>query len=85
MPRVPTRTCVGCRLRFPQPALARFVRCGAGWERDAAGERAPGRGAYLCSQPCAARVRKNKRYPGLAAVAEQAGWEQAFRGPSGRV
>ncbi|MFN2459316.1 MAG: YlxR family protein [Candidatus Velthaea sp.] len=65
MAAVPERTCVGCRVRFPQPALRRFVRGAGGWlaDRD---RRSDGRGAYLCSRNCAERVAKNKRYPGLS-------------------
>jgi predicted RNA-binding protein YlxR (DUF448 family) len=36
--------------------------------------RAPGRGAYLCSPRCAERVRKNKRFAGLASAAEGVAW-----------
>jgi len=73
---VPLRTCVGCRARGPQAALVRFVRpAGGGWGLDAAPRRAAGRGAYLCSQPCAQRVAKNKRYPGLAEAARAASWD----------
>ncbi|MDE2571853.1 MAG: DUF448 domain-containing protein [bacterium] len=70
MPAVPTRTCVGCRRRFPQPRLLRFVRNAGGWEADSR-RRAPGRGVYLCSAVCGVRVAKNKRYPGLSAAAER--------------
>ena len=36
--------------------------------------REPGRGAYLCSERCAVKVHKNKRYPGLAAAAAGISW-----------
>ncbi|TAM90857.1 DUF448 domain-containing protein, partial [bacterium] len=66
----PERTCVGCRRRLPQAALARFVREGTAWAVDVR-RRAPGRGVYLCSAACGVRVAKNKRYPGLSAAAER--------------
>ena len=62
---VPQRMCVGCRERFAQKALRRFVRRTDGWAADGR-QRADGRGAYLCSHKCAQRVAKNKRYPGLS-------------------
>ncbi len=50
--------------------MVRFTRGGphGAWMPDGP-SRLPGRGAYLCSPKCAARVAKNKRYPGLAAAA----------------
>ncbi|MDE2483507.1 MAG: DUF448 domain-containing protein [bacterium] len=53
--------------------MLRFVRTGASWAVDAPGarRRTPGRGAYLCSAACAARAAKNRRYPGLATVADE--------------
>ncbi|HVA38887.1 MAG TPA: DUF448 domain-containing protein [Candidatus Dormibacteraeota bacterium] len=69
-PVIPARTCVGCRRKFPQSQLLRFVRRGGDWVADAR-RREPGRGAYLCSAACGARVAKNKRYPGLSAAAER--------------
>ncbi|MBV9104203.1 MAG: YlxR family protein [Candidatus Eremiobacteraeota bacterium] len=67
--------CVGCRTRFPQAALVRYVRADSGrqseWRRDPVGRRRPGRGAYLCSSECAVRVKKNRRYPGLAEAAAE--------------
>jgi predicted RNA-binding protein YlxR (DUF448 family) len=82
---VPVRTCVGCRTRAAQADLVRFVRSSDAWSLDAAAVRAPGRGAYLCSERCAARVSKNKRYGGLAAAAAAAGWQTALRDERGRV
>ncbi|MGP6158880.1 MAG: YlxR family protein [Vulcanimicrobiaceae bacterium] len=73
--RQPVRTCVGCRQRFAQAALVRFVRRGERWERDAARVRAAGRGAYLCSERCAAQVAKNRRYAGLAPATEGIDWK----------
>ncbi|MGH7728717.1 MAG: YlxR family protein [Vulcanimicrobiaceae bacterium] len=65
---LPLRTCVGCRARRPQAELLRYVRRGGRWERDQATVRAPGRGAYLCSQRCAQAAAKNRRYPGLGSA-----------------
>jgi predicted RNA-binding protein YlxR (DUF448 family) len=65
---------VGCRQRFVQSALVRFVRRDVGWQRDAGAHRGPGRGAYLCSAACALRVAKNKRFAGLASAAEGMQW-----------
>ncbi|MEO6836423.1 MAG: DUF448 domain-containing protein [Candidatus Tumulicola sp.] len=64
---------MGCRKRYPQAELVRFVRSPEGWRPDGAARRAkqPGRGAYLCSDACGTAVAKNKRYPGLAAVAAE--------------
>jgi predicted RNA-binding protein YlxR (DUF448 family) len=66
---------VGCRDRGPKRGLLRFVRIGDGqWLADPAARR-DGRGAYLCSPQCVERVKKNKKYKGLAAAAETAtGW-----------
>jgi predicted RNA-binding protein YlxR (DUF448 family) len=65
---VPFRQCVGCRARFPKQSLVRFVRLElGGWQADPAA-RLPGRGAYLCSRTCRDKVRKNKRFAGLAEV-----------------
>ena len=65
---IPERTCVGCRKRFPQPALRRFTRHDGRWLADGS-KRREGRGAYLCSRECAERVAKNKRYPGFSGEA----------------
>jgi predicted RNA-binding protein YlxR (DUF448 family) len=48
--------------------MVRFVRAPEGWLPDEA-RRRPGRGAYLCSAACAARVEKNRRFSGLAPAA----------------
>jgi hypothetical protein len=61
----PQRMCVACRARFDQRTLRRFVRRVDGWFADDS-RRSPGRGAYLCSEKCAERAAKNKRYPGLS-------------------
>ena len=77
----PIRRCVGCRRRYPQAKMVRFVRSPGGWNADPAGERGrqPGRGAYLCSDACGAAASKNKRYPGLAAAAAECGLIKARR------
>lgn len=64
----PMRMCVGCRERYPQGTLRRFVRRSDGWDADGR-KRSDGRGVYLCSVRCALAVTKNKRYPGLGAFA----------------
>jgi predicted RNA-binding protein YlxR (DUF448 family) len=65
---------VGCRRRFAQSELARFVRTPDGWRRVVDRRRKQaGRGAYLCSAACAALACKNRRYPGLGAAAAEYG------------
>lgn len=65
---VPFRQCVGCRARILKQSLVRFVRrAEGGWQADPAA-RLPGRGAYLCSLSCRDKVKKNKRFAGLAEV-----------------
>ncbi len=49
--------------------MVRFVRREETWISNAERKKLDGRGAYLCSQQCAKRVTKNKRYPGLASAA----------------
>jgi predicted RNA-binding protein YlxR (DUF448 family) len=55
--------------------LLRFVHEAGGWTIDATGRKA-GRGAYLCSPECGARVAKNKRYRALSGVAAAAPWKK---------
>jgi predicted RNA-binding protein YlxR (DUF448 family) len=43
----PERTCVGCRVAAPKPALVRVVRSSAGDARVDPTGSAPGRGAYV--------------------------------------
>jgi predicted RNA-binding protein YlxR (DUF448 family) len=74
-PRQPVRTCVGCRRRYAQAGLVRFVRRGECWERDGGPVRTDGRGAYLCSERCATAVAKNRRYAGLAPAAQGIEWK----------
>ena len=47
-PRLPLRTCVGCRRRRTRPELVRLVAGVAGAVILDIPARAPGRGAYLC-------------------------------------
>jgi uncharacterized protein len=71
--REPFRQCVGCRKRFAQRDLYRFVRGVAGWSADRGRKRQAGRGAYLCSLECAKSAVRNRRYPGLATAALEYG------------
>jgi len=61
------------------------VHANGSWSLDAGRTRAPGRGTYLCSQRCAVRALKNKRYAGLGTVAAALAWESALREERGRV
>ena len=57
----PVRTCIGCRGRYAQRHLVRFVVAGATLVVDASRMR-PGRGAYVCwRRACAQRVLKDGR------------------------
>ena len=47
--RRPERTCVGCRRRAAQEDLVRLTRSVDGALRIDGTDRAPGRGAYVCS------------------------------------
>ncbi len=51
--KTPIRTCIGCRSKFPQKTLIRFV-CNAGQILEIEGsKKLPGRSAYLChSKSC---------------------------------
>ncbi|HEV3156191.1 MAG TPA: DUF448 domain-containing protein [Candidatus Baltobacteraceae bacterium] len=69
---MPIRTCVVCRVRLPQAELVRFSRSELGWLLWTRG--IGGRGAYLCSQKCAGRVGKNRRYAALTFAADEAIW-----------
>lgn len=44
------RTCVGCRVSFPQSVLLRFHLLEGRLVADGPGPRASGRGAYLCAK-----------------------------------
>lgn len=51
MTAAPQRTCIGCRKVRPQAALLRLVRGGDGQVHVDSGDRAKGRGAYVCPDP----------------------------------
>ncbi|MGH2825777.1 MAG: YlxR family protein [Actinomycetota bacterium] len=57
----PVRTCVGCRSRRPKTDLIRITVAPDGAViAEGRGGRAPGRGAYVCSNPsCASRALKS--------------------------
>ncbi|MBU2552712.1 MAG: YlxR family protein [Proteobacteria bacterium] len=61
-PRLPIRTCVGCRTKKPKTTLVRVVLDGEGravWDPR---QVQPGRGAYVCpSLDCLAKAFKSKR------------------------
>ena len=77
---VPTRTCAGCRKRRPARELIRFRVDEAGeLTGGPAGERLPGRGAWLCADPACAETAARRRsfgrtlrVPGLAVSPEDA-------------
>jgi len=47
-PRIPQRTCIGCRETFPQASLLRLVRSPSGEVLADPAHKLPGRGVYLC-------------------------------------
>jgi predicted RNA-binding protein YlxR (DUF448 family) len=51
--KAPIRTCIGCRCKYPQNTLIRFVcRTGEALEMEEL-QKLPGRGAYVCrSKSC---------------------------------
>ena len=57
----PVRTCVGCRTRRPKADMIRVTVAPDGAiVVEGRGGRAPGRGAYVCSNPsCASRALKS--------------------------
>ena len=67
---VPIRTCIGCRGKFPQKTLIRFV-CSTGNFLELDGfKRHPGRGAYICrSKACIEKAfKESKRINALLRV-----------------
>jgi predicted RNA-binding protein YlxR (DUF448 family) len=56
MPRVPERTCVGCRTGRPKGDLLRVVRGQEGRLAVDPDGTAPGRGAYVCRDPECVRL-----------------------------
>lgn len=68
--RIPQRSCIGCRAVRDQRELLRIARGEAGALLLDAGQRLPGRGAYLCpTAACAQRALRPKTL------------ERAFRQP----
>jgi predicted RNA-binding protein YlxR (DUF448 family) len=51
VPRVPERTCVGCRIRSGKRSLTRVVRTADGAIAIDPSAQAPGRGAYVHPSP----------------------------------
>ncbi len=49
--RVPVRSCVVCRRRYPQGELVRFTKTDAGVTLETTRRRAQARGGYICSSP----------------------------------
>ena len=63
----PLRTCVGCRGRFAQRGLVRFVRTAEGWCADTASRRKqPGRGAYSARPSARSELARTNATRGLA-------------------
>jgi uncharacterized protein len=75
--REPERTCVGCRRSRPKNELIRLVRSADGGAIVDVAGRAPGRGAYVCSQRCAER---GKRRLAGALRSDNVDFEQIARG-----
>ncbi len=62
MGKTPIRHCMGCNGGFEKPTLIRLVRTDGKVELDPTGK-APGRGAYLCSNAdCLTKVKKSRRF-----------------------
>ena len=64
--RQPQRSCVACRRTRPKTDLVRLVLDDEGNLRIDARARAPGRGAYLCTDPACWRRAADGRMLGLA-------------------
>ena len=65
-PRVPERTCVGCRVTRPKRELVRVVLPAEGPAVVDPSGRASGRGAYLCRDSaagCLAQARRRRALP----------------------
>ena len=80
-PRVPERTCVGCRRAAPKPELLRVVRSPAGAVSVDRSGRAPGRGAYVHrSAACAeAAMKRSGLQRSLRAALDPAGAASLMR------
>ena len=59
--KIPQRQCVGCREMKDKKSLIRVVRSAEGKVSLDFGGRAPGRGAYVCSEDCLAAARKTRK------------------------
>jgi len=73
-PRVPERTCIGCKRKSAPAGLVRFARRSDG--SLAVGRSEPGRGAWLCagSEPCFEAALRHRAF-GRALRAEVSGQE----------
>ena len=57
--KIPERRCIGCGERFPKAQLIRVVRSPEGEVHLDFSGKAPGRGAYVCTDPaCLRRAQK---------------------------
>lgn len=56
-----TRTCVGCHTQSTKMQLVRIVRMADGSVTYDKTGRAPGRGAYVCSEQCLSASLKSKK------------------------
>ncbi len=65
-PRVPLRTCAGCRRRRPKGELLRIALGGEGTVILDVPARAPGRGAYVCRDTALECLRAARRRHGLS-------------------
>ena len=76
---MPIRTCVGCRERFDQGILLRWVIDPDGCAVPDPSRRRPGRGAYVCRrEECWEALRKRKGGPDFRR--EAAAFQLAIRG-----
>lgn len=55
------RTCIGCRTKSSKHAMRRIVRRPDGSVGVDASSKAPGRGAYVCSEECLTKAMKTGR------------------------
>ncbi len=65
MRRQPIRTCIGCRGKFPQKTLIRFVSLEGQMLQHDEKKKLPGSGAYVClAETCIQKAffRKNSKY-----------------------
>jgi len=64
---MPTRTCIGCRKKFEQSNLIRYVKINNSL-KEATLPRLDGRGYYLCNDICKIKASKNNKYKGILNV-----------------